>query len=33
VQQFLNGVPDNPVHMPALASYLGRYVQMQEVKP
>ena len=31
VQQFLNRVPDSPVHTPALASYLGRYVQMQEV--
>jgi ABC-type transporter Mla maintaining outer membrane lipid asymmetry ATPase subunit MlaF len=33
VRQFLNRVPDNSVHMPALASYLERYVQMQEAKP
>src|ERR1700693_934709 len=33
VQQFLNRVPDNPVHTPALASYLERYVQSQEAKP
>jgi hypothetical protein len=26
-------VPDNPMHMPAFASYLGRYVQCQEAKP
>lgn len=32
VQQFLNRVPDNPVHAPALAAYLERYVQNQEVK-
>lgn len=33
VRQFLNRVPDNPVHAPALASYLERYVHTQEVKP
>jgi phospholipid/cholesterol/gamma-HCH transport system ATP-binding protein len=33
VRQFLNRVPDNPMHMPAFASYLGRYVQRQEAKP
>jgi phospholipid/cholesterol/gamma-HCH transport system ATP-binding protein len=33
VRQFLNRVPDNPVHAPALASYLERYVHNQEVKP
>ncbi len=33
VRQFLNRVPDNPMHMPALASYLERYVQSQEAKP
>jgi phospholipid/cholesterol/gamma-HCH transport system ATP-binding protein len=33
VQQFLNRVPDNPVHAPALAAYLGRYVHNQEAKP
>jgi phospholipid/cholesterol/gamma-HCH transport system ATP-binding protein len=33
VRQFLNRVPDNPMHMPAFASYLGRYVQCQEAKP
>ena len=32
VQQFLNAVPDNPVHAPALASYLERYVHSQETK-
>jgi phospholipid/cholesterol/gamma-HCH transport system ATP-binding protein len=33
VVQFLNRVPDNPVHAPALASYLERYVHGQDVKP
>jgi phospholipid/cholesterol/gamma-HCH transport system ATP-binding protein len=33
VQQFLNRVPDNPVHAPALASYLEHYVQSQEDQP
>jgi phospholipid/cholesterol/gamma-HCH transport system ATP-binding protein len=33
VKQFLNAVPDNPVHTPALASYLERYVQSQEAEP
>ena len=32
VRQFLNRVPSNPMHTPALASYLERYVQMQETK-
>src|SRR5215471_16231824 len=32
VRKFLNGVPDSPVHMPALASYLKQYVQTQEAK-
>ena len=32
VQQFLNRVPGNPVHAPALASYLEQYVQNQEAK-
>jgi phospholipid/cholesterol/gamma-HCH transport system ATP-binding protein len=30
VRQFLNGVPDNPVHAPAIAAYFQRYVQSQE---
>jgi phospholipid/cholesterol/gamma-HCH transport system ATP-binding protein len=29
VQQFLNRVPNNPVHAPALASYLERYVNQE----
>ncbi|MGA7399196.1 MAG: ATP-binding cassette domain-containing protein [Candidatus Sulfotelmatobacter sp.] len=33
VRQFLNRVPDNPVHTPAFASYLERYVQSEEAKP
>jgi phospholipid/cholesterol/gamma-HCH transport system ATP-binding protein len=33
VRQFLNRVPENPVHAPALASYLERYVHRQEAKP
>ncbi|MGC2513441.1 MAG: hypothetical protein WA383_02885, partial [Terriglobales bacterium] len=33
VRQFLDRVPGSPVHMPALASYLERYVQIQEAKP
>ncbi|MGB8862716.1 MAG: ATP-binding cassette domain-containing protein, partial [Candidatus Sulfotelmatobacter sp.] len=33
VRQFLNRVPSNPMHTPALASYLERYVQSQEAKP
>ena len=32
VKQFLNRVPENPVHAPALASYLQRYVHSQDVK-
>jgi len=32
VRQFLNRVPDNPVHTPALACYLERYVQTREAK-
>jgi phospholipid/cholesterol/gamma-HCH transport system ATP-binding protein len=30
VQQFLNRIPENPVHAPAVAAYLGRYVRSQE---
>jgi len=30
VKQFLNRVPDNPVHAPAVAGYLERYVRSQE---
>jgi phospholipid/cholesterol/gamma-HCH transport system ATP-binding protein len=30
VRQFLAGVPENPVHTPALAAYLQRYVENQE---
>ena len=33
VRQFLNRVPDSPVHAPAMASYLERYVHSQEAKP
>jgi len=33
VRQFLNRVSANPMHTPALASYLERYVQSQEAKP
>jgi phospholipid/cholesterol/gamma-HCH transport system ATP-binding protein len=33
VRQFLNRVPANPMHKPALASYLERYVKSQEAKP
>jgi phospholipid/cholesterol/gamma-HCH transport system ATP-binding protein len=33
VQQFLNRVPDSPVHMPAMVSYLEQYVHSQEAKP
>ena len=32
VRQFLDRVPANPMHTPALASYLERYVQSQEAK-
>lgn len=32
VRQFLSRVPENPVHTPALASYLDRYVQNREAK-
>src|SRR5215469_10843929 len=32
VRQFLNRLPESPVHMPALASYLKQYVQTQEAK-
>ncbi len=31
VRQFLDRVPDNPVHSPALANYVERYVNNQEV--
>ena len=31
VKQFLNRVPDNAVHGPAIAAYLERYVQGQEI--
>ena len=30
IKQFLNGIPDNPVHAPGLAAYLGRYVKNEE---
>ncbi len=30
VRQFLNRVPENPVHAPAVAAYFERYVQNQE---
>jgi phospholipid/cholesterol/gamma-HCH transport system ATP-binding protein len=33
VRQFLNGVPDSPVHALGIASYLERYVHSQEVRP
>jgi len=33
VRQFLNRVPENPVHTLALTSYLERYVQSREAKP
>ena len=33
VRQFLNRVPDNPVHAPALAAYMERYVHNREIKP
>ena len=32
VKQFLNRVPENPVHAPALASYLQQYVHCKDVK-
>src|ERR1700756_4737447 len=32
VQQFLNRVPRNPVHTPAVAAYLERYVHSQEIE-
>lgn len=32
VRQFLNRVPDNPVHAPALAAYMERYVKNQDAK-
>jgi phospholipid/cholesterol/gamma-HCH transport system ATP-binding protein len=32
VRQFLNRVPENPVHAPAVAAYLERYVHGQEAK-
>ncbi|MBV9340981.1 MAG: ATP-binding cassette domain-containing protein, partial [Acidobacteria bacterium] len=32
VRQFLNRVPQNPVHAPAVAAYLERYVHSQEAK-
>ena len=30
VQQFLNRIPENPVHAPAVAAYLDHYVRSQE---
>jgi phospholipid/cholesterol/gamma-HCH transport system ATP-binding protein len=33
VQQFLNRVPQNAVHAPAIAAYLAKYVQGQEAEP
>ena len=30
VRQFLDGVPENPVHAPAVAAFLERYVRSQE---
>jgi phospholipid/cholesterol/gamma-HCH transport system ATP-binding protein len=30
VKQFLNPVPENPVHAPALSAYIERYVRSQE---
>lgn len=33
VRQFLNAVPDSPVHAPALAAYVERYVHSQEATP
>jgi phospholipid/cholesterol/gamma-HCH transport system ATP-binding protein len=33
VRQFLNRVPENPVHTLALTSYLERYVESREAKP
>ena len=33
VRQFLNSEPENPVHAPALAAYLERYVRSQEANP
>jgi len=30
VRRFLNRIPDNPVHAPAVAAYFERYVQSQE---
>jgi phospholipid/cholesterol/gamma-HCH transport system ATP-binding protein len=32
VKQFLNAVPDSPVHAPAMAAYLERYVHSQDTK-
>jgi phospholipid/cholesterol/gamma-HCH transport system ATP-binding protein len=32
VRQFLDGVPENPVHAPAMAAYLERYVHGQGAK-
>ena len=32
VRQFLNRVPENPVHAPAMAAYLERYVHGEEAK-
>jgi phospholipid/cholesterol/gamma-HCH transport system ATP-binding protein len=32
VRQFLNRVPDNPVHAPAMTSYLERYVHNEEIR-
>jgi phospholipid/cholesterol/gamma-HCH transport system ATP-binding protein len=32
VRQFLNRVPDNVMHAPAMASYLERYVHSEEVR-
>jgi hypothetical protein len=33
VKQFLNRVPENAVHAPAIAAYLERYVQSEEINP
>jgi phospholipid/cholesterol/gamma-HCH transport system ATP-binding protein len=32
VRNFLDGVPENPVHAPAMVSYLARYVHAQEAR-
>ena len=33
VKQFLNRVPENAVHASAMAAYLERYVQSEEINP